>query len=294
MDHGSQVLWILPSPPLLCLGLDPTMTGLNVPLYIHDIYQNDIAMPAIVFLSAALLYDHALTIGEEVRLVWLAPWSKPKALFLFIRYAILLGVIALCAFIALSSNVVEHVAHAIRIHLGILTLLVFFTLGCDMLFLLRVYAIWNQNSNVMYLFPIAVLAQAINVVIFSFGVSVPLWGVASTSQTEKTLTFIGWGTQVLFDTILFVLVLVKAAHHRMLDGGSSPLLLVYYRDGAGYYLLLLLVRVFLFIGCAVEEWGLYEIALHVYTVAAPVLATRMFLNLRGVRECESLAASSRY
>ncbi|KDQ05703.1 hypothetical protein BOTBODRAFT_193304 [Botryobasidium botryosum FD-172 SS1] len=243
--------------------------NLNAPLFIDVAYFN-YAMPAIVSLSVILFYDHALTIEDEVRLVWLAPWSKPKALFLFVRYSMFLGAITLWVLIATLPSGIEDLVYAIRVYLGVLSSLFMFIIGADALFLLRVYAIWNQNRNVAYLFSVAVLAQAV-------------------MQAAKALLFVGWGAQVLFDTILFVLILVKAAHHRILDGGGSPLLYVYYRDGAGYCLALLLVRVLVLVEYAIGDMALYMISIHVFIVAAPVLATRMFLNLREVRECESLA-----
>ncbi|KDQ11518.1 hypothetical protein BOTBODRAFT_35188 [Botryobasidium botryosum FD-172 SS1] len=262
--------------------------SLDAPLFIYLAYFS-YAMPVILSLSVILLYDHALTIGDEVRLVWFAPWSKPKALFLFTRYTMLLGAITLWVLIAALPSGVEEILYAARIYLGVLAFLFTLALSADALFLLRVYAIWNQNRNVAYLFAIAVLAQAVNIAWVAVIVS-PLRG--GIMQTAKALAFTSLGAEVLFNTILFVLVLLKAAQHRILDGGGSPLLHVYYRDGAGYYLALLVVRVVIFIGCAIEDWALYVVSAHVLILAPPVLATRMFLNLRRVHEYESLAVGS--
>ncbi|OJA16639.1 hypothetical protein AZE42_04038 [Rhizopogon vesiculosus] len=42
-----------------------------------------------------LLWDHLLTFNDEVRLIWRAPLSIPKLLFLFNRYAVPISLIAL-------------------------------------------------------------------------------------------------------------------------------------------------------------------------------------------------------
>ncbi|KDQ05704.1 hypothetical protein BOTBODRAFT_299866 [Botryobasidium botryosum FD-172 SS1] len=142
--------------------------SLDAPLFIDLTYFSS-AMPVILPLSVILLYDHTLTIGDEVRLVWFAPWSKPKVLFLFTRYSMLLGAITLWILIAALPSGVEGIVYARRIHIDVLSLLFIFTLSADALFLLRVYAIWNQNRTVAYLFAIAVLAQAVNIASFAVG-----------------------------------------------------------------------------------------------------------------------------
>ncbi|KDQ12444.1 hypothetical protein BOTBODRAFT_416385 [Botryobasidium botryosum FD-172 SS1] len=205
------------------------------PLFIRHVYHTEAALPAVVALSTILLYDHFLTIGDEIRLVWLAPWSKAKALFLFTRYSMLLGVISLCV---LRPHCLT------RVYLGVLSLLLLFSLGSDMLFLLRVYAIWDQNRNVPYLFALVLLAQTMNIAVFCLFVTQSRDHFSASRSgilqaTDTTLILVGWSAQVFFDTVLFILVLVKANKHRLLDGGNSPLLKVCYWDGAGYYLTLL-------------------------------------------------------
>ncbi|SJL08727.1 uncharacterized protein ARMOST_12096 [Armillaria ostoyae] len=51
-----------------------------------------------------MLYDHILTFDEEVRFIWAAPWTLPKALFLIIRYFVPAFVlIHLCQLTGLST-----------------------------------------------------------------------------------------------------------------------------------------------------------------------------------------------
>ena len=42
-----------------------------------------------------LLYDHVLTLADEVRLVWRAPRSFPKYAFLFNKYLVLANLLAI-------------------------------------------------------------------------------------------------------------------------------------------------------------------------------------------------------
>ncbi|KAF5361498.1 hypothetical protein D9758_006155 [Tetrapyrgos nigripes] len=35
-----------------------------------------------------IIYDHLLSLDQEVELIWKAPWRTPKALWLFLRYLV--------------------------------------------------------------------------------------------------------------------------------------------------------------------------------------------------------------
>ncbi|KDQ08071.1 hypothetical protein BOTBODRAFT_586831 [Botryobasidium botryosum FD-172 SS1] len=228
------------SPLLSTPRLDPIMSGsFNAPPFIFYAYYTNYAMPVIAALSVILLYDHTLTTEDEVRFVWLAPWNS---LFLAPR----------CG---------NHLDPHCRIA------------DSDMLFLLRAYAIWNQNHNIKYLFSIAVLAQAVNIATIGVRVS------GGSLRTIEMLVFITWGAQVLFDTILVVLVLVKATQHRSGERADPYRMCDW---GSGFVPNFNTVR-----SSALDQeycsCSLNNCVLSAYIVAAPVLATRMFLNLRKVR-----------
>lgn len=52
----------------------------------RDWFSCCIAGPNRVGSSQVLSYDHLLTLDEEVKLIWRAAWTIPKALFLLVRY----------------------------------------------------------------------------------------------------------------------------------------------------------------------------------------------------------------
>ncbi|ESK87224.1 hypothetical protein Moror_5812 [Moniliophthora roreri MCA 2997] len=63
----------------------------------EDLVTTILNIQASRYVSAAgvviLLYDHLLTFGDEVELIWQAEWKFPKFLFLLIRYIVVISVL---------------------------------------------------------------------------------------------------------------------------------------------------------------------------------------------------------
>ncbi|KAJ7647054.1 hypothetical protein FB45DRAFT_1051613 [Roridomyces roridus] len=96
-----------------------------------------------------LLYDHVLTFGNEVRLIWPAKFSAPKILFLFIRYMVPVALtiytvqLAGLTSISLSDTVC-------RWWMGFAAFAGWATVATsNFLILLRLWVIWDRNRKLM-------------------------------------------------------------------------------------------------------------------------------------------------
>ncbi|KDQ16435.1 hypothetical protein BOTBODRAFT_30777 [Botryobasidium botryosum FD-172 SS1] len=242
-----------------------------------------------------LIYDHALTFEQEIRLVWRAPWNFAKTVFLFIRYYSPLSTL-LIIFIPLQGSLSN--LDSCKVVTALISISI--TLchaSADLLLLIRVYAIWKQSRKVL----VAMCALwAVSYVAIALADATLLAHVNEELRVTHTCfnyqipsdLYFGWASSLLFDTCAFGLTVVKAFEHWKSNQIHAPLLRVFYIDGAGYYFVLTILRAFTFAGSVTENVILFTIATHLARSLTVILTTRMFLNLRSVRTHEDWATAT--
>ncbi|KAJ7772657.1 hypothetical protein DFH07DRAFT_953117 [Mycena maculata] len=117
-----------------------------------------------------LLYDHLLTLGGEIELIWPAKWSSPKAMFLFIRYM----VPCFMTLFTVQLSAISHISLSDSAFAGFATLVI-----SNFLILLRLWVIWGRDRKLMIytslLFMISLIAGLISTSVLVWKMQVQLY-----------------------------------------------------------------------------------------------------------------------
>ncbi|KAF7361215.1 hypothetical protein MSAN_01153600 [Mycena sanguinolenta] len=194
--------------------------------------------------ATILIYDLACTLDQEILYVWPRPWSMSTALFILNRYLPFVD-----TFLSLSAKFTRiSPEECLMRNETVAWLSVIGILLSEGILMLRTYAIWERNRNVL----IFLCALAL-------GVAVP--GIAFTHMETKSLQYVRSGPEVLgctlahagtalifayllimiSETAIAILTAVKA--YRDLRRSRIPWILKLYRDGMLFYVYLLLISI---------------------------------------------------
>ncbi|KAJ7473113.1 hypothetical protein B0H11DRAFT_2282631 [Mycena galericulata] len=177
-----------------------------------------------VFLAGlvVILYDHLLTLGSEIKHIWVRPVKRSSAWFLTLRYVALLGNLSLMAFFLGDFSPEE------------------ILVGCTLA--LRVCAMYGFNRHVLVSLGICAITA----------VSLGIWAVLRPEVTlvttlpschvamprpeasRKSCAAAAWEAQLVCDILILCLTLRRAVtYHRSVGLGSGSLLPIMVRDGKG-------------------------------------------------------------
>ncbi|OCH84997.1 hypothetical protein OBBRIDRAFT_839300 [Obba rivulosa] len=259
----------------------------------------------------ALVYDHALTFGDEVSLVWTAPHSFAKWAFLVNRYFVLCMQIAvayvLCGFVGLVMTNKEQV-HTATLRLAAnlrenrcqhalsafpLTSLVSVCIG-NLLVLQRIVVLWDRRAIIVKVmvagFLIGFSAQ---VIVMSFvvkhlapsvGWSISAGACVITRSTP--LLIVLWSSAMLFEGLVLLTTTLNALDRpRTVHEGLANVLR---RDGIQYFTAITCLRILNLVLAVVATNRPSLIFLGAFFVWAltTTALSRLLLNLRRV-ESES-------
>jgi len=257
--------------------------------------SSPIAVRILVAGIVVQMYDVALTLDDEVRLVWKSPWSATKALFLFVRYFTpLSSILSVVAPLQTRFSLTE----SCLMSFAFLSLSLTLThAAADLLLIIRVFAIWERSKGVMcILLPLCAAAYIVQTI-----ANAHYYVLIKANKPESMFCFTwhatdvmyaGWSLAIILDVTAFVLTLVMALRHWKARQINTPLLSVFYRDGLFYYLVIPLLQIFRLAGSTAGT--VYTITFGTSAVRSftAILVTRMFLNLRAVRTHEEWAAAT--
>ncbi|KAJ7282968.1 hypothetical protein C8J57DRAFT_1297149 [Mycena rebaudengoi] len=143
-----------------------------------------------------LLYDHLLTLGDEVTFIWPAKSSSPKGLFLFIRYVVPCAMIVYT--VQLSGLVpglqLSTTVNSCRWWMGFAAFLGWGTVAImNFLILLRLWVIWDRDRRLMVWTVLCfILAQVAGLVC----ASIVVWKMTESMVWHQELTMCGFNTFV--------------------------------------------------------------------------------------------------
>ncbi|KDQ16565.1 hypothetical protein BOTBODRAFT_252598 [Botryobasidium botryosum FD-172 SS1] len=257
-----------------------------------------------------LCYDHAITFGEEVRLVWNAPWNLAKFLYLFLRYfteiALLIdGSYRLHGHMTTSGAYPlvirqmsgDGILHHCRLLTGLYTTA--FTLSClagDLLLFIRVYAIWGRqlkvlvSMGVLFVVNYVMYACAPGVLSANMNERALFWGACSDLRII-TPVYVSWAFSLLYEAVAFAMTLVRSIQIARNQGIRGTIFYVVFRDGLSYFVVLTILRACAFISAADSRLSVTSISV-LARILSVVLTARMFLNLRGVRTHQDWAVQT--
>ncbi|KZV97357.1 hypothetical protein EXIGLDRAFT_764482 [Exidia glandulosa HHB12029] len=219
------------------------------------------------------LWDHVLTFGDELELIWKSSWGLGKTMFLLCRYIALLDVVITTCYSTLPASASQSRG---PISFAFLSGAVGIAIG-EMICIMRTWAIWNRNRAVLIallsvLFVFFALATYFTTAYVTSKQYVPASSVSSnlngfSNRIVSHLEVIPWILVVSFDFFIMTLTLVKV--YQQYEHGLSKLTTRLYVDGVLYF-------IYIF---SVSLLNILMIA-----KASPLLATE-FLELLRVLHC---------
>ncbi|KAJ7693088.1 hypothetical protein B0H17DRAFT_1060732 [Mycena rosella] len=207
------------------------------------------------YVSAAgfvvLLYDHALTLGDEVEYIWSAPSTLAKILFLILRYMVPLFLLAQTITrsgipVIMMSDTVCKGWTAFSTYAGWLSIMI-----SNFLVLLRIWTMLPRGHRLIIwsiVFFIAsqlasfavtswVVARMIPVLVFE-----PLVGLCTFTHKPEVVWL--WVVGFIFEVVVFITVCWNTLDcPRTLGPDVADVTRILFRDGAVYFIILFVLRI---------------------------------------------------
>lgn len=194
-----------------------------------------------------LVYDHCLTLPDEVLLIWSAPRSFAKYVFLANRYlvAICLLIVAdeICGFVAYSDIACQGILSAVSI-------LSIYSIGMgNILMLFRVALLWEKDRAILRFligsFIVSFIAtfSTMVVVIITLAPGIkwlPAAKMCVTTSTSPVLIAV-WASPMAFEVVVLILTTYNAFSRPRSAGVQLTEIL--HRDGALFFLALTVLRI---------------------------------------------------
>lgn len=229
-----------------------------------------------------LIYDLLITLGDEVKYIWPAPFSIPKALFLLNRYFVPLAFAIII--IQLNSPLWNRkkpiCIHSVWDEAGFSLVA---TLVAEALMIIRVYALWGHKKIVLIGLGILWILHLI------FGsldtrndvpVPIPNGLIGCIASGVGNLQVLYWAIPLVFDTVVFGLTLFKTWDlHR--GGLRIPLIERFQRDGLIYFLIAFSGNLLNSILDEVAAPDLRGLTASFAPTITVVMISRLVLNLHG-------------
>ncbi|KAJ7187949.1 hypothetical protein C8R46DRAFT_1241434 [Mycena filopes] len=235
----------------------------------------------------ALLYDHVLTSGDELWLIWLNPAAglDHRAIFIFNRYVT--AAVSIYAAYMLSGGSFNVTDEVFLWVLAVTTTL--FTSLSNFVLAMRVYILWDRRERIkwvlLYTFGAALAISLVfsvitvlqiqgsavyNVLIHMCGVTQKPWALA-----------VVLGVWVLFDFLIIVLAVCNALevpHHTQTD-----VVIALEHDGARMFLGLLLLRIANFVVAILAHPTYCFVTFTVLWAMCSIVTSRLQLGVERLR-----------
>ncbi|KAF4602531.1 hypothetical protein EYR40_005742 [Pleurotus pulmonarius] len=194
--------------------------------------------------AGLFIYDYVLTLSDEARYVWTAPWSLGKILFLLTRYPTFIDV-ALAMYRNLGYSLTSGTCSLLYNISGWTTIIGIAI--AEIIMLMRVWAIWNQTRTAGILLATLIIASMIGAFVSFvkfhekqefielYKISPNLQGCYGTVGTK--VVFIIYVIATVFEILMVILMIVKGMRDSV-RRDSSSLLYNVYQDGILYYVVL--------------------------------------------------------
>ncbi|CAA7267475.1 unnamed protein product [Cyclocybe aegerita] len=191
---------------------------------------------------AVLFFDSLLTLNRELVTIWQSKWNYTKFMYLLTRYSTFVEAGVVIYQLSIPGDWYRDCALAFKTN----AMLFVFGLGTgEIIMTIRTWAVWGKNPVLRWFLPIfyllvwaggfGVTGYFLSTLEFEPNPRTPYIGCYATYASP--IIFISWVLLLVYDTVMFVLMVIPAWRaYRM--GGSSRLIRVVYRDGLMYYLYL--------------------------------------------------------
>ncbi|KAE9390329.1 hypothetical protein BT96DRAFT_1002400 [Gymnopus androsaceus JB14] len=259
---------------------------------VRDVYATRYASTA----SAIIVYDHLLTLDNELELIWRSSWSIGKILFIINRYYTLISVVVnnYALFGTLSLRFFHWQGWT-----GLIACMI-----SETILQMRLYALYNLNKKILglmvgsFLLASASSATIMGIVLRQFNaVSVPQLGCMP-AQLPPSYFYTFWIPILAFESLLCVLALVRGFQTYRARGSlfqSERLVGVLIRDSVCYYVVMFqayLVCLLIWL----LNIDLLEVPIGFTIAFSCVLGNRVILNVKKAKDDvdETYANSNEY
>ncbi|KAL1754087.1 hypothetical protein FB107DRAFT_276116 [Schizophyllum commune] len=245
-----------------------------------------------------LLYDHLLTLKDEVELVWKARLTVAQVLFLILRYLPLIGVVI--ENIQLSGLVPLYFPdNFCKIYMDVATYFGVITMAIsDFLVLLRLWVLWDRNRRLVACSLVGyIVTQLANIACCTFSVVTMTPALVYSSDLRMCIfakdVHISslWMPGLIFDVSIFLATVWNALQRPM--SANSSMVKALYRDGFVYFLVLTSLRVANLVLALVAPVSLKFVGVFFIWCASTVTTSRFIFSIRraAMREYDSATDS---
>ncbi|KAF8996795.1 hypothetical protein BDQ17DRAFT_903816 [Cyathus striatus] len=235
------------------------------------------------------LYEYFITLDLEIKYIWNSRWTYIKIIYLTTRYLPFFD-----TSLVLWKHLYPHLS-ANDCHNLFMIIVWFFLIGmsiAEVIFTVRVWAVWGKNKWSTYFLPIfylacwtpgyVILGRAVITAKFDIQDLIPR-GCLATGGVDTLGISTAWAILLVYDIVIMILMLVPAVNAFKWNG-TSQLTRVMYRDGIIYYIFLIILSLSnVLTGLAFSPDYITIVVLTGRVVRAS-LACRVVVHLREVGE----------
>lgn len=235
-----------------------------------------------------LIYDHIVTFSQEVERVWTRKLNGASILFLINRYVTPLQfIIIIDAFHDPIWTPAPAACKRIVLFEGASTVALLAV--CELILILRVYALYSRCSRILCFLMVLWVAQiTVSCVGLRSGyrVQLPLQLVGCILTGRGTLFPAIWVTPLITDTCICILTLWRTRKY-IRRSRNMPTLHIFIRDGILYFLLICMVNLMNTLVYFLAVSDLKAIGASLSQLLTSVMISRLVLNLRSAPELSS-------
>ncbi|KAH6899454.1 hypothetical protein BKA70DRAFT_733652 [Coprinopsis sp. MPI-PUGE-AT-0042] len=234
-----------------------------------------------------LIWDHFISFDEEVERIWKRRTSGLTILFLLNRYITPLQFIIIVTAFHHPQWTNEVCARFVAFE-GASTVAMIAI--CQMVMILRIYALYAQNKMVLVGLGIVWAAQ---IIISSVGITLGFVAPLPPGYTGCIFTSSHrffpalWVAPLITDSIIFLMTVLRTNDYRSLIRGT-PTLHIFVRDGAAYFLIIFLANLMNTLIYFLAPGAVKAIGASFSQLITATMVSRLVLNLR------SLSASAEH
>ncbi|KZT60074.1 hypothetical protein CALCODRAFT_553861 [Calocera cornea HHB12733] len=247
-----------------------------------------------------MLYDILTTLDVEINLVWPAPRSLVKVLFLCNRYVTpglyIYVVYTMSGLMAAPSNQ----SHScFEFFLTSLTLEGLCVNGIGaVLMLLRVYALYNRHRGILIVLSALLCLELLgSVIVMAYGVVAADYSMlfiedihACVSLHHLSWLWIVFLFMMLFDVVVFYLVVRKTLKYTRETNSSTRLISVLLFDSVGYFLVMIVAELLNIIAYTSFPSNQFLVGINIMWCLNTAMISRIYLNLRSAARPEDWSA----
>ncbi|KAI3610039.1 hypothetical protein WG66_007335 [Moniliophthora roreri] len=205
----------------------------------EDLVTTILNIQASRYVSAAgvviLLYDHLLTFGDEVELIWQAEWKFPKFLFLLIRYIVVISVLVHTYLDSEMSGLTRSVQLPDEFVLAIITIAI-----SNSIVLLHMWNLWDRKIwFILCSLVLFIVTQLANTATVIFGMTKIIPSTYFSHElrlcviSNKSSIQVLWAPGLVFEIFMLIALLWNALARPR--AGEDELRDILIRDGLVFF-----------------------------------------------------------